>query len=68
MEIKEIDGKQWRNVDKVIPGLDILEEYLLGYCEIIRQDSYWYLVNQRGEQLYMGSTIRELLINVILGG
>ncbi len=68
MNLKEIDGVTWCDVNKVIPGLDILEEYLGNGAEIKRQDNLWWLLDQSGEGLYCGSTIRALLVSIILGG
>jgi len=68
MNLREIDGVTWCPIDEVIPGLDILEEYLSNGATIGYKDKLWWLFESNGEGKYCGSTIREMLIAMILGG
>jgi len=62
------NGLEYAPINEVIPGLDILEEYLSDGAKIKRQDDLWWLLDRSGEVLYCGSTIRALLVSIILGG
>ncbi len=72
MNLREIDGVTWCDVKEVIPGLDILEEYIRTrgcyIAENFDNSGTLYLFDKSGEALYSGSTLRALLVNIILGG
>lgn len=68
MQIILHEGIEYAPVDEIIPGLDIIEEYLSNGAKIKWQDELWWVFDKNGDGLYCGSTIRKLLVNIILGG
>ena len=48
-----------------IPSLDLLQARLEQGCEIVEQDSRWYLFDREGEYVTSGDTVREMIINLI---
>ncbi|RDH86382.1 MAG: hypothetical protein DIZ78_09440 [endosymbiont of Escarpia spicata] len=52
-------------LENMIPGIDRLEDRLQDGCELIRQESRWYLYDRNGEYVTSGDTLRDAIISVI---
>ncbi len=53
------------SIDKFYPVLDLLEDKLSEGYYIQYQTAYWHLFDPKGNSHCQGSSIREMLVNLI---
>jgi len=52
-------------VESVVPGLDILQKHMEKGAYIAQQDGEWHLFAKDGVGIVSGSSIRNLIINLV---
>ena len=63
----KIDDLDIMYLESVFPVFDLLEEHLREGASIALQDDNWFLFDSEGNSIAGGKTMREMLINLILG-